>query len=389
MNMPDVEELRVCPGCDAGTLTGEYRLEPQPVVQNYRFPSVAAAMAVPRAEVRLTQCAACGLVFNRVFQVEAVPYDAAYDNQQTCSSAFRKHLEERADDLVRHHPLEGGAVLEVGCGKGDFLRLLCRRAGAVGLGYDTTYEGPAASEDGTVVFHQRYLRAAEVTRRFAAVICRHVIEHVPRPGHFLRELRDLAEAAGHPVVVLETPRFEWMVERGCFWDVFHEHCNYFSEVTLAYLCRRAGFHVLVQKPVFANQYQWLELRVNPTGVGAPVGVPAGADLAEFARVSDRTRRALAERVAEAVGGGVWAIWGAGAKGVALANQMPELRPELVIDSNPGKQGGVVPGTGIRIVGPEDPEVMTMKVILIVNPAYESEITSVLRKRGFVHKILVL
>jgi len=61
----------------------------------------------------------------------------------------------------------------------------------------------------------------------------------------------------------------------------------------------------------------------------------------------------------------------------------------VIDSNPGKQGGVVPGTEIPIVSPEDAAVLRMKAVLIVNPAYEAEITSVLRKQGFVERILVL
>jgi ubiquinone/menaquinone biosynthesis C-methylase UbiE/rubredoxin len=387
--MTDLNEACVCPGCGAATRSDEYRLEPQPVVQNYRFLSAAAAMAVARAEIRLTQCSTCGLVFNRVFESDAVPYDSCYDNQQTYSSAFREHLEQRAEELIRNYPLRGGAVLEVGCGKGDFLRLLCGRADALGVGYDTTYEGPPATEDRRVTFHRRYLRAAEVRQRFNAVICRHVIEHVPQPGRFLRELSAIAEAAGDPVVVIETPRFEWMVAGGCFWDVFYEHCNYFSDTTLALLCRKAGFRVLKQQAVFADQYQWLELRAHGNEFVKPAGVPAGADLAEFRRVAGRSRRSLAERVAEAAGDGAWAIWGAGAKGVALANQMPELRPSLVIDSNPGKQGGVVPGTEIPIVSPEDAAVLRMKAVLIVNPAYEAEITSVLRKQGFVERILVL
>ena len=381
-------ELDACPGCGGRGLAFGYELVNQPAIQNYRFPTPAAAMATVRADVRLAQCDVCGLVFNRTFRADAVPYDGNYDNQQTCSPAFMRYLEERAVDLLDRSRVRGGAVLEIGCGKGDFLRLLCRLAGARGVGYDTTYEGPVATES-DVVFHQSYLAAAQMSQAFDVVICRHVIEHVPQPGVFLRELKDIAAAAGNPVVVLETPRFEWIVQGGCFWDVFHEHCNYFSEPTLAYLCRRSGLQVMLQKPVFEGQYQWLELQTQSGPAASPPGVPGVARLADFAAAAQQLRREWAARVAEATVGGPWAIWGAGAKGVTLANQIPGPRPSLLIDSNPAKQGGVVPGTDIRIVGPEDPGVLDMSAILIMNPVYAAEITSALRKIGFVHRILVL
>jgi SAM-dependent methyltransferase len=387
--MPISEAPRICPGCAGETLVDEYHLERQPVVQNYRFATPAAALTVPRADVRLTQCALCGLVFNRVFEAELMPYDEAYDNQQGCSPAFQDHWRERAGVLARRYRLAGGAILELGCGKGDFLRLLCHRAEASGVGYDTTYTGPDSNTEGTVRFHRRYVSASDVTRRFDAVLCRHVIEHVPQPGLFLEELRAIATAAGDPVVVLETPRWEWIVEGGYFWDVFYEHCNYFSEPTLAYLCRRAGFEIRNQEPVFAGQYQWLELRLAPPAPNTPPGVLPATRLGTFRKLAERTRLDLAVRLKAAGAEGGWAIWGAGAKGVTLANQMPELLPQLVIDANPDKQGGVVPGTSIPIVGPEDPALQRARVILIVNPAYEREITSVLRRQGSPHRILVL
>lgn len=47
-----------------------------------------------------------------------------------------------------------------------------------------------------------------------------------------------------------------------------------------------------------------------------------------------------------MGTGHWAIRGAGAKGVTLANHLGDLKPSLVIDSNPGKWGNFIPGTSI-------------------------------------------
>ena len=46
-------------------------------------------------------------------------------------------------------------------------------------------------------------------------------------------------------MAIETPAWEWIVEHGAFWDVFYEHCNYFTGATLRRLCEHAGFEQTV------------------------------------------------------------------------------------------------------------------------------------------------
>lgn len=272
----------------------------------------------------------------------------------------------------------------MGCGKGDFLRLVCRKARSKGVGYDTSFEPGPEPGPGGLSFHREYLRADRVPGTFAAVICRHVVEHVPSIGTFLRELRGIGLAARARVVFLETPRWEWIVAHRAFWDVFHEHCNYFPERTLAHLCRLAGFRVLRQRAVFGGQYQTLELEPNPRRVPATrtVGVPPGTALGAFARDVSRHRSLLERSIRESAGGHPWGLWGAGAKGVAMVNQLPRTRPALVVDSNPAKQGGVIPGTRIPIVAPEDPRIARLSFLLVANPNYLAEIRRTLRQTRF-------
>ena len=90
----------------------------------------------------------------------------------------------------------------------------------------------------------------------------------------------------------------------------------------------------------------------------------------------------------AVGGRGWAVWGAGAKGVALVNQL-RIRPRCVVDSNPAKQGGVLPGTRVPIVAPEDPRLARLGLIVIANPNYAAEIRAVIGQRGFTGRVLTL
>ncbi len=391
MKKTSITPKMICPGCEGRKFSGRYHVTGQPVILNYRFQDARAASRVPRRDLMLVQCRNCGLVFNAVFDPSVVPYDENYDNRQNYSTAYQMHLHKLARKLAASCRRPGGGrILEVGCGKGDFLRLVRRLAKATCVGYDTTYEPGPAPEPRGLSFHRSYVTAADITTRYDVVVCRHVVEHVPAIGAFLRELRDIAVAAGDPVVFLETPRFDWIVQQLSCWDVFYEHCNYFPESTLAHLCRLAKFEVIRQRAAFGRQYQTLELKVAKAWrrPSAP-GIPKGARLADFVRGVRRRMQRLRREIVRDCGGSNWAIWGAGAKGVALANLLTDMPPQWVVDSNPAKQGGVLPGTKIPIVGPEDAGWIRAGLVLIVNPNYEGEIRTVLRQRAYGGRIRAL
>ena len=378
---------------------------------NYRFRTVAEARKVPRGDVTLRQCGSCGLVFNATFEGARIPYDERYENRQGASPSFRAHVDALIQRLGDVPGARGGRLLEVGCGKGEFLRRAAEQLGATAEGYDTSYEGPMDMDGGRVRFHGGYLTGADVRGAHDVVICRHVVEHVAGIGAFLGELASIARAAGDPLVVVETPRFEWIVENECLWDVFYEHCNYFTQPTLAHLARRAGFVVKRHVGVFGGQYQWLELRVakrSPGPMSRPgPGVPAGGSLSAFTRSAAQQRRRLARAIdagrgvvhpevagdrgagGTGRGDGAWGIWGAGAKGVALAHLMEDRPPACVVDANPAKQGGVIPGTSVPVVAPTDRAIARLALIVIANPNYAAEIRASLEAMGFRGNILCL
>ncbi len=383
-------ERHDCPGCGSTQLTGSLILPSQPVVLNYRFPTPVAAQQVERRDIHLRQCEQCGLIFNATFEPDIIPYDENYENRQCHSTAFEEHLISVASSLVEYHRLEGGTLLEVGCGKGDFLKLICRLAGAGGDGYDTSYLPGPQAEPPHLQFYSQYVTAAEIRRPYQAVLCRHVIEHVPEIGSFLKSLHEIAVAAGNPVIALETPRVEWIFDQLSFWDLFYEHCNYFSEPTLAYLCRQAGFEVVRHRRVFGEQYQLLELRIAPGPASEhPPGILETADLLQFARLIAQRVESLSRRISDSARGLPWGIWGAGAKGVSLANRFPDMAPALVIDSNPAKQGGVISGTSIPIVAPDDSRILQLQLVMIANPNYAPEMAATLQRIGFTGTTLTL
>jgi SAM-dependent methyltransferase len=378
--------LTACPGCGGGRLSAPYRIPRQPVILNYRFASAGEAQRVKRRDLRLVQCQRCGLVFNSNLDADAIPYDRRYENRQTASDAFVSHLEQLAERLIARHALAGKRILEVGCGKGEFLRMICERAGARGEGYDTSYEGPRTA--GAVTFHKRYLRARDVAADHDLIICRHVTEHVGPIGAFLRELHAIARASGGPATLIETPSLEWIAAHRSFWDVFYEHCNYYTLPCLAYLCELAGFRVARQAPVFGAQYQLLELATDgPAKPPAPPKTPVR--LKTLSRLLEKELGSLDRRLLQAGARKGWAVWGAGAKGVALVTRLRGLRPDFVIDLNPAKQGSFIAGSRVPIVAPDDPRLGALELIVVMNPNYLAEITEALRRRGFARSILTI
>jgi SAM-dependent methyltransferase len=373
--------LTSCPGCGSAALGERYFLALQPVISNYRFASSAEARAVTRRDMDLCECTACGLIFNAIFDAGAIPYDERYENCQHFSTGFRSLLEELTHTLTERYLKPGGTVLEVGCGRGDFLKQICEHAGATGAGYDTACD--VSDSDERVTLFRRYVTATDVKGQVDLVVCRHVVEHVSEIGDFFRSLHAMAVAGGGAAVYIETPALEWIVEKRAFYDVFYEHCNYFKTDTLRQLAEQAGFEVIDHRLVFSGQYQALELKPEPLkSPFAPVLKPAGLVLRNFAEEIERSRQAVAANLEKAGAARGWAIWGAGAKGVSLASVLSAPPPHFIIDSNPSKQGKFISGSGIPVIAPHDPRIADIPVILVANPNYLSEIHATLGQHGF-------
>jgi len=184
--------------------------------------------------------------------------------------AFRGSLEEIRRRLAEYVPRFAGAsdVLDIGCGRGEFLELL-RAAGIQARGLDLNHEMVEASrargldvaEGDALAFVER-LPDNSLGGLFAA----QVVEHL-EPGYLAR----LLEAAAHKIrpggtIVLET------INPAC-WVAFFEsylrdltHVRPLHPETLKHLVRSSGFHSIeieYRSPVA----EWDRLRTAPQPSG--------------------------------------------------------------------------------------------------------------------------
>src|SRR3712207_3523895 len=113
--------VTICHACGADSPEVFYRQAGVPLQSNLLLTSREAALAFPTGEIALGVCGACGFIENVAFEPGLLEYSASYEESQACSPRFRQYADELSGDLATRYDLAGRHVLEIGCGKGDFL----------------------------------------------------------------------------------------------------------------------------------------------------------------------------------------------------------------------------------------------------------------------------
>lgn len=381
-----------CPVCASSQVETFIELTGMPVFCNVHWSDRTAALAAPRGDIELAFCRQCGHVFNRTFRAELLDYDADYDNSLHYSPRFQEYAEDLARDLVERHDLHGKQLLEIACGKGDFLRLLCSLGDNRGTGFDPSYEPEREGDpdpDGLTFVRDYYgEKYADLQADF--IYFRHALEHFPAPTRFLSDLRRTIGTRTETVVFCEVPNALFTLKDLSIWDIIYEHPSYFGAESLAYAFRLAGFEVQRVAETFAGQFLIGEaVPAAPTSAadGNPALIAATDGLDQLAAQVEKFTASYAELLATwrsrlatwRQEGRRCVVWGGGSKGVMFLNLLAaETDLAYIVDINPHKQNKYVAGSGQRIVAPEFLADYRPDVVIVMNPVYRAEIARTLQ-----------
>lgn len=374
-----------CPVCENSQLRPFLKRFQVPVHQNLVVANQNSARMVTRGELDMVVCDDCGFVFNKAFDLSLLSYGENYDNTQSCSAYFDSYLDGLVQDMVERQSIRNCKIVEVGCGKGNFLKKLVNYPGAnnSGFGFDPSYVGPLTDLDGRLQFRTCFYDQSCSDIGADVVVCRHVIEHVSEPMEILRSVRGALASSPKARVFFETPCVDWVLRNRVIWDFFYEHCSLFTADSLGFAFRQSGFAVKRVEHIFGGQYLWLEASVADFEKAIPVVGLTGHLATAYAADEQKLKESWLARLRVLQQDGKVALWGAGAKGATFANLVDSncILIDCIVDLNPNKQGHFVPGTGHPIIAPADLHARGVRHAVLMNPNYRQENIRLLASNG--------
>lgn len=386
-----------CPACGHSMETF-FRLPGVPVNSCILVDTREEALAFPRGDIELGVCAGCGFVCNQAFDPRLAEYSGRYEETQAYSPTFNKFHLSLASDLVERFGLHGKTIVEVGCGKGEFLALLCKLGGNAAIGYDPGYDPKRAIfEPGTQARMIRdFYGPGSGTGEGDLVCCKMTLEHIRGTQDFARTLRDAMKPDGHSSVFIQVPESLRIFRDVAFEDIYYEHCSYFTPGSLARMFRKAGYRVDRLDVTYAGQYLTLEGGVAADGNSAPLAAEESVQsvvdfAAAFGPRFEAKRAEWQARIEDESRKGPVAIWGSGSKAVAFlrATAPASQLVEHVVDINPHRRGHFMPGTGQRILSPDELRAVAPAAVVVMNSIYRDEIAAELSRQGIAAALYTL
>lgn len=305
----------VCPTCGGKDVRPFNAYGPRCLVGDYH---------ITTGHVENVWCARCGLGWNRLMMTdeELAAFYAGYTKKVgseeeddllfgTSDADVETLTASQARFLAAHITVPGGRVLDIGCGKGAFLKSFkAIRSGWQYVGVEPSREEAAlARRDAALEIHEGMFGTVPLEpASFDLVTIMHVLEHVSRPVEVIRQMSAILKPGG--LLFVEVPN---TLDLNMFYDVLlFEHLYHFQPATLAWLLQREGFEIVAHDE--STSYGAQRVIARKTGAAAPAAFPI-VKMDEGARRWQalwRSMNALASEGADrAAAGDRVAIFGAG------------------------------------------------------------------------------
>lgn len=380
----------ICPSCDAVSMSVFYKLKRVPVHSVLLLSTREEALNYPQGDIALGFCNSCGFISNLAFDPSLHEYSSEYEATQAFSSTFNTFHHNLAKRLIERYDLHGKDIIEIGCGQGEFLTLLCELGDNRGVGFDPAYvsERSESRAKDQIRFIKDFYSEKYADYQADFVCCKMTLEHIQDTAGFVSTVRRSVGDRSDTIVFFQVPDVTRILCEMAFWDIYYEHCSYFSLGSLARLFRKCGFDVVNLEKDYDDQYLMIVSRPGNGGDGGPLGgendlEALKRDVTYFAENYAhklKTWRAQLREIRQ--NGGRAVIWGGGSKGVAFLTTL-DFHDEIkyAVDINPHKYGTYMAGTGQQIVAPEFLKAYKPDVVVVMNPIYCDEIRGDLDRMG--------
>lgn len=389
---------RKCPNCTHERLSPFYEVQNVPVHSCLMMSTKQEALDFPRGNIVLGFCERCGFITNLEFDSKWSAYAPNYEDRQSFSPTFNRFAFHLANRLIREYQLYDKDILEIGCGKGDFLLLLCELGHNRGVGIDPSVVCGRVETEVThpVTFIQDYYSERHARYVGDLICCRHTLEHIYPTAEFVRTVRHSIGDRLNVSVFFEVPDTTRVLQKLAFEDIYYEHCSYFTPGSLARLFRFCGFEIARMYRAYDEQYLLLEAK--------PVVTPSHQLnlLEESVENTTQNLKHFVDRIGTRLDR--WqqylqnmkkqnkriVVWGSGSKCVSFLTTLDtEDLVDYVVDINPYRHGKFIPGVAKQIMPPEFLKTYKPDRVIVMNSIYCNEIQKMLENMNISTEVISL
>ena len=183
----------------------------------------------------------CGLV---QFDCEPVDYYRDVIRAGGYSTTMAELRRKQYSHLIDTYHLEGKRFIEVGCGQGEFLKVLKEfPVEGFGIEHDPALAELARAQGLNV--EQGFTETADTVipgGLYDVFLSFNFLEHQPDPAAMLRCIYNNLEDDG--MGLLTVPSFEYIMDHSSYYELIRDHIAYYTFETLTSLLERTGFVVL-------------------------------------------------------------------------------------------------------------------------------------------------
>jgi 2-polyprenyl-3-methyl-5-hydroxy-6-metoxy-1,4-benzoquinol methylase len=317
-------------------------------------------------DMNVCQCSGCGLV---QLDNDPVPYYKEVIRATAFSEEMKNFRIEQFKNFVKKYSLNGKKIIEIGCGKGEYLNLMQKnKLDVFGLEYaDKSVK--QCVDNGLKVF-QGYIEDEDYKIRKApynAFFILNFLEHLPNINSVLSGVyNNLSDDA---VGIVEVPNFDMILKKNLFFEFIRDHLFYFTKDTLETVLKLNGFEIIECEVV------WHEYIIS-----AVVRKRKKILLEHFYRRQKSLKTEISEYIGKYKNKKV-AVWGAGHEALAVISMMNLFdKIRYVVDSAIFKQGKYTPVTHVPIVSPATLNVDPIDAIIVMAASYSDEVVKTLREK---------
>jgi 2-polyprenyl-3-methyl-5-hydroxy-6-metoxy-1,4-benzoquinol methylase len=335
----------------------------------------AAAQYLPNSEslgsdkgvnLEVCQCSGCGLV---QLSNNPVPYYREVIRATAFSEEMRDFRLGQFGSLIQKFALKGKKIIEIGCGRGEYLSLM-QQCGADVYGLEHSEESVAQCRKDRLKVSKGFVESGAYRlddAPFDAFYLLNYLEHLPDPNAVLRGIYN--NVTDDAVGLFEVPNFDMMLRNKLFSEFVGDHLSYFTRETLNTTLRLNGFEIIECNEVW---YDYI--------ISAIVKKRAKLNLLHLNECQVQLKSEIQEYVARFKDKRV-AIWGAGHQAFAVIS-LTDLSDKIrfVVDSAVFKQGRFTPVTHIPIVSPDTLKSDAVDAVIVIAAGYSNEVATILRQR---------